>query len=237
MALATHQVQGSYAPSSLSWKKGIKLKQNCTSFCKFPRTDINRVDPSRIHGSKRSSVKLSNFSSNGGLTSLPTASPNQDLTLEVPPSNEKCGILKTLWCKFFSLDAKVKIPAIIFIPMFLVVNIIYGAHVAKELTPLWIGGPLLVALYMKMLHVICSLYVFSYKQLVKVVKNFTYGKESIRDHLWQHVVYFRNLDYKYESERIWEDFKIWLGDTCLDHVESMWSYRKTVGFLKMAKIM
>lgn len=115
----------------------------------------------------------------------------------------------------------------------------YGPQVAKELIPLWIGGPLLIALYIKMVQVLYSLYVFSFKQSVKVVKNFTSGndKELIRVRLWQHVVYFRNLEYKNESKRIWKEFKEWLGDKCLDYVESMWSYRGMVMFLKMANIM
>lgn len=181
------------------------------------------------------------------LTLLPMASQNKEETLEGPSSNGrvatdhellKGGILETVWCNFLGMDAMIKIPAIIFIPLFLIVNIIYGTQVAKELSPLWIGGPLLVALYIKMVQLICSLYVFSFKKSVKVVKNFSRGKvkEFIRVHLWQHMVYFRNLDYIEESKRIWEEFQAWMADKCLDYVESMWSYRETIGFLRMAKI-
>ncbi|CAI9267236.1 unnamed protein product [Lactuca saligna] len=226
---------------------------------------LNSVGPSFIHGSKRKSLRVSSFessnqgdeyldrvrgskwakspyiSSNGGLTSLPTSSPSQDRTLEGHSCNErvetdheimKCGILKRIWCNFLSLDAKIKIPMIIFIPLFLTVNIKYGAHVTKELIPLWIGGPLLLALYIKIVHVIYSLYVFSFKQSVKLVNNFGHG----RIHLWQQFVYFRNLDYKDESKRMWKEFQEWFGDMCMEFVESMWSYRRTVGFLKMTKI-
>ncbi|CAH1417823.1 unnamed protein product [Lactuca virosa] len=81
----------------------------------------------------------------------------------------------------------------IFIPMYLAVNIKYGPEVAKELTPLWICGPLLVALYIKILHGLCLLYIYSFKQSVKVVKDlpvyYDYViheklKEAINGSLW-----------------------------------------------------
>ncbi|MFS7910835.1 hypothetical protein Hanom_Chr02g00110841 [Helianthus anomalus] len=127
------------------------------------------------------------------------------------------------------------VPAIIFIPLFLTVNVKYGAHVTKELIPLWICGPLLIALYIKTLQVLCSLYVFSFEQSVKLLTTL-HGK-VISVHFWQHVVNFMNLDHKHELKRIWKDFQVWLVDTCLDFVGSIWSYRKMIVVLKMAKIM
>ncbi|KAI3684510.1 hypothetical protein L6452_33734 [Arctium lappa] len=182
------------------------------------------------------------------LTLLPMASQNKEETLEGPSSNRRAetdhellkgGILETVWSNFSGIDATIKIPAIIFIPLFLIVNMKYGAQVAKELTPLWIGGPLVVALYIKTVRVICSLYVFSFKKSVKVVNNFSRGKikEVIWVHIWQHMVYFRNLDYIAESKRVWEEFQAWMADKCLDFVESVWSCRQTIGLLKMANIM
>lgn len=181
------------------------------------------------------------------LTFLPMASQNKEETLEGPSSNGrvetdqellKGGIPETVWCNFLGMDATLKIPAIIFIPLFLIVNMKYGGQVAKELTPLWIGGPLVVALYMKTVLVICSLYVFSFNKSVKVVNNFSRGKvkEFIWVHIWQHMAYFRNLNYIEESKRIWEGFQAWMADKCLDYVESMWSCRQTIGLLKMANI-
>ncbi|PWA76156.1 hypothetical protein CTI12_AA238730 [Artemisia annua] len=181
------------------------------------------------------------------LTFLPSASLSEDETLTGSTLNErvelddkilKDGFFKRIWFKFWGMDAMIKIPAIIFIPLFMIVNMKYGAQVSKELYPLWISGPLLVALYIKMVQALCSLYVFSFKQSVKMVKKFNNenDKESIRVHLWQRVVYFRNLDYKKEAKRIWKDFQEWLGDKCLDLVESMWSYRGMVGFIKFVKI-
>ncbi|KAK0587663.1 hypothetical protein LWI29_026542 [Acer saccharum] len=69
------------------------------------------------------------------------------------------------------LPAREKIPLLIFVPMYLAVNVIYGTGVSKELTPLWVFGPLIVALYVKMFQWLYALYVFSFKQTVKVVTN------------------------------------------------------------------
>lgn len=182
------------------------------------------------------------------LALLPLASPNQVQTLdgayldkrvEADHKLLKDGILKTVWGKFLGMDATIKIPAIILVPLFLTVNIKYGAQVAKELSPLWIGGPLVVGLYIKMVQVLYSLYVFSFNQLVKAAVNFDplKNKDLIQVHLWRHVVYFRNFDYKNGSKRRWEHFKDWLLDKFVDYLEPMWSCRKMVGFLKLAKMM
>ncbi|KAF5179529.1 embryo defective [Thalictrum thalictroides] len=77
---------------------------------------------------------------------------------------EKAKILKAAWCYFLELDATIKIPPLIFIPWYLAVNVVYGAEVSKELTPLWIFGPVIVALYIKMLQGLCALYVFTFRQ-------------------------------------------------------------------------
>nr|GEZ41186.1 embryo defective [Tanacetum cinerariifolium] len=66
--------------------------------------------------------------------------------------------------------------------------------------------------------------------------NHRHEKESLQVHIWQHVMYYRNLDYKEEAKRIWNYLQEWIGDKCLDFVESMWSYRGMVGFIKFVKI-
>ncbi|CAH1418939.1 unnamed protein product [Lactuca virosa] len=149
-------------------------------------------------------------------------------------------ILKTVWRNLLGLDATIKIPAMIFIPMYLAVNIKYGPEVAKELTPLWICGPLIVALYIKILHGLCLLYIYSFKQSVKVVKDlpvyYDYVisgklKEAINLRLWKPVVEFRKLGYK----GIWKKFQEWAMDKYLDYIESIWPhYCKLIRFLKKA---
>lgn len=128
--------------------------------------------------------------------------------------------------------------------MYLAVNFKYGVEVVKELTPLWFGGPLIVALYITMIQVITSLYIFSFKQSVKVLKKspmvYDYVargkfKDIIRVRLWTPVVGFWNLGYIEISKRIWKDFQMWLVDKYMDYVESIWpSYCKFIRFLKRA---
>uniref|UniRef100_A0A5B7AHV9 Embryo defective 2759 n=1 Tax=Davidia involucrata TaxID=16924 RepID=A0A5B7AHV9_DAVIN len=198
------------------------------------------------------------------LALLRTPSPNQvvDEILEGPAPKERSEmqngtqkkersvILKAVWCYFLGLDATVKIPLLIFIPWYLAVNVVYGAEVSKELTPLWVLGPLIVALYIKMLRSICAFYVFSFKQTVKVVKNLpTYYllaynyiargklKEDVRAYFWQPVMNIKNLDYKELSKRKMKDLQVWAVEKYLDYVESIWPYYcRTIRFLKRANL-
>ncbi|XAR50207.1 hypothetical protein NMG60_11004472 [Bertholletia excelsa] len=163
---------------------------------------------------------------------------------------ERGEILKAICCYFWSLDATIKIPLLIFIPMYLAVNVAYGAEVSRELTPLWVCGPLIVALYIKMLRGLCALYVFSFKQTVKLLKNLpTYYavahtyiasgklKEEIRARLLQPAVDMRNLDYRKFSRRKMKDLEVWLVEKYLDFVESIWPYYcRTIRFLKRANL-
>ncbi|KAL0318510.1 UNVERIFIED_CONTAM: hypothetical protein Sangu_2007200 [Sesamum angustifolium] len=105
-------------------------------------------------------------------------------------------------------------------PLYLGVNLVYGSEVSKELTPLWILGPLIVVLYIKMFRAICSLYIFSFKQTVKVVKNLPAYylllheyifrgklKEVIQRHLWQPIADLKNMDYNELTRRKMKDFQ------------------------------
>lgn len=110
-------------------------------------------------------------------------------------------------------------------------NVIYGVDVSKELTPLWILGPLIVAFYIKMFRVLWALYVFSFKQTVKLIKNLpTYYavyisqgklKQAVQARVFQPVASIKNLDYKELSR---EKMKEWFMDKYLDFVESIWPY-------------
>lgn len=136
------------------------------------------------------------------------------------------------------------------VPLYLAVTLVYGAEVSKELTPLWILGPLIVALYVKMLRGICALYVFSFKQTVNVVKNLpTYSllaydyivrgklKEDIRMRLLQPFIDIKNLDYKEAAKRKAKDIEVYLVEKYLDFVESIWPYYcRTIRFLKRANL-
>ncbi|KAH6770624.1 hypothetical protein C2S52_015427 [Perilla frutescens var. hirtella] len=164
--------------------------------------------------------------------------------------NERREIFKAAWCYFMGLDSTIKIPLLMFTPLYLAVNLVYGSEVSKELTPLWILGPLIVALYVKMLRGIGSLYVFSFKQTVRIVKNLPAYymvvheylfrgklKAAMHKYLWQPLVDIKNMDYKEVTMRILKDFRGWLVEKYLDFVESIWpSYCRTIRFLKRANL-
>ncbi|CAN4086018.1 unnamed protein product [Withania somnifera] len=198
------------------------------------------------------------------LTLLRTSSPNQvtNETVEEPyttetsetekvvQEKERVHVLKAVRCYFLSLDATIKIPVLTFVPLYLVVTLVYGAEVSKELTPLWILGPLIVALYVKMLQGICAIYVFSFKQTINVVKNLpTYSllaydyvargklKEDIRARILQPFIDMKNMDYKEAAKRKIKNIEVYLVEKYLDFVESIWPYYcRTIRFLKRANL-
>ncbi|XP_043695790.1 uncharacterized protein LOC122646321 isoform X2 [Telopea speciosissima] len=161
---------------------------------------------------------------------------------------EAVKILKAAWCYFLGLDAVIKISLLIFIPLYLAINIVCGPEVSKELRPLWIFGPLIMALYIKMLRGLCALYVFTFKQTMSVAKNLpTYYvlaynymaqgklKEDIQARFWEPVLDIKNLHYKALSKRRLKQFKEWVTEKYLDYVESIWPfYCRTIRFLKKA---
>lgn len=137
------------------------------------------------------------------------------------------------------------------IPLYLAVNVIYGVEVSKELTPLWVFGPLIIALYIKMVQWVCALYVFSFKMTVKVIKNLpTYCmvaysyvacgklKEDVLACVWQPVVNIKNLDYKEVSRKRMKELQEWMVEKYLDYVESIWPYYcRAIRFLKRANLL
>lgn len=194
------------------------------------------------------------------LTLLRTSSPDQvvDEALEKPASEEKTEtqdkmqmngrneILKAVWYSFWGLDAMIKMPLLIFVPLFLVINVVHGAAVSKELTPLWIIGPIIVAVYVKMFRAICALYVFALKRTLKIIKDVpTYYavarsftapgklKEALSEMLDT-----KNLDFKDISKRVKKDFSNWLVEKYLDFIESIWpTYCRTIRFMKRANLL
>ncbi|KAF5476767.1 hypothetical protein F2P56_003471 [Juglans regia] len=199
------------------------------------------------------------------LTMLRTQSPRQvvnGVLGEEPPlreisetqhgteNKERGEILRATWCYFLGLDATVKIPLLIFVPLYLAVNVIYGADVSKELTPLWVIGPLIIALYIKMLRGLWALYVFSFKMTVKIIKNLpTYFmvaynyvacgklKEDVLALFWQPVENIKNLDYKELARKRLKELQERVVEWYLDYVESIWPYYcRTIRFLKRANL-
>ncbi|GLT77531.1 hypothetical protein SLA2020_491030 [Shorea laevis] len=164
---------------------------------------------------------------------------------ELPPTNtsETCietqsnkgGVLKPVWQWFWSLDSTIKIPLLIFIPMYLAVNVIYGTEVSKELTPLWVFGPLIGALYITAIKMLCALYIYAFKQTVKTFRYFAHGKfkEDLRARFWQPALEMKNIDYKELSKRKLKELQEWMKEKFIDYLEAMWPrYCKTIRYLK-----
>ncbi|XP_059657914.1 uncharacterized protein LOC132304320 [Cornus florida] len=264
---AQNDESGGRTSGSKSAKKSVKLsyveREDEETLKESPVVqNVPLSHASEAEGTIAGSMAIQNLFKNW-LTLLRTQTPNEvaDEILEEPAptvsgmengsqKTEGGEILKAVWCYFLGLDATVKIPLLIFIPFYMVVNMLYGAEVSKELTPLWVLGPLIVALYIKMFRGLCALYVFSFKQTVKVIKSIPgYSvvalnyiargklKEDLRARFWQPVVDIKNLDYKELSKRKLKDLKVWAGEYYLDFVESIWPYYcRTIRFLKRANL-
>ncbi|KAJ8477989.1 hypothetical protein OPV22_021716 [Ensete ventricosum] len=80
-------------------------------------------------------------------------------------------VLKSVTVYFLGLDAAMSIPIVIFIPGYLMAKVVYGADVTKELMPLSIIGPVIVAFYVKIIQGLCSIYLFFVMQASKLIKN------------------------------------------------------------------
>ncbi|KAL3835219.1 hypothetical protein ACJIZ3_009955 [Penstemon smallii] len=179
--------------------------------------------------------------------------PSSTDSSEVPKIIQKKGkgaALKSFCFYYLGLDATIKIPLLIFTPLFLAVNLVYGPKVSKELAPLWILGPLFVVLYVKMFRAICELYVFSFKQTIKLAHNLPVYyllvrdlivcrklKEAIRKQIWQPMEDIKNMNYNEVSRGKMKDLQGWLMEKYLDCVESIWPYYcRTIRFLKRANL-
>lgn len=126
----------------------------------------------------------------------------------------------------------------------------YGAEVSRELTPLWVLGPLLTAFYIKMFQWLCSLYIFSFKQTARLIRNSpTYYqtahhyiiqgklKEEVVARFLQPIIDIKNLDYKELSQRKLIELREWVLEKYIDYVESIWPYYcRTIRFLKRANL-
>lgn len=136
------------------------------------------------------------------------------------------------------------------IPLYLAVNAKYGAEVSKELTPLWVFGPIIVALHIMIIRGLCALYAFSFNQTVTTLKklpsycilvnNYIFGgklKEHIAAYLLQPILSIKDIDYKQLTIRKLKELREWIVDKYLDYVESIWPYYcRTIRFLKTANL-
>ncbi|XP_038895496.1 uncharacterized protein LOC120083720 isoform X1 [Benincasa hispida] len=184
----------------------------------------------------------------GILEDLPSAEMSD--TQQESNKKESSEILRGVWFHFLGLNAAVKIPLLIFVPLYLVVNVFYGAEVSRELSPLWVLGPLMTAFYIKMFHWLCALYIFSFKQTAKLIRNspayyqtaqryIIQGKlkEEFIARFMQPIINIKNLDYKEVSQRKFIELREWIVEKYLDFVESIWPYYcRTIRFLKRANL-
>nr|XP_010942418.1 uncharacterized protein LOC105060428 [Elaeis guineensis] len=163
----------------------------------------------------------------------------------------KAGImLKAALVYFLGLDATISIPLLIFIPWYLTVRVVYGVEVTKELTPLWILGPLIVALYIKIIQGLCSLYLFVFMQAVRLVKNLPTYSLLVHNYIaegklkavfwalfWKPIIDIKNLDYRDLFRQKAQQLGEWAGEKYLDFIESIWPYYcRTIRFLKKAHL-
>ncbi|KAL6524498.1 hypothetical protein OROHE_016169 [Orobanche hederae] len=160
---------------------------------------------------------------------------------------ERYGIFKAVWWYFWGLDATIKIPFLLCTSLYLAVNIKYGSEVSKELTPLWVLGPLITALYVKAIRAICGLYVFTFKQTFRIVKNVPFIvyeyifhgklKKDMQTYLWQPLADIKNMDYNEVARRKMKDFQEWLVEMYLDFIELIWPfYHRTLRILRAANL-
>ncbi|KAF5732164.1 hypothetical protein HS088_TW18G00854 [Tripterygium wilfordii] len=253
---------------------GSRVPKNYAKLSYVPKeTGESMVESPKVHNARVSYTSEANEAPAGSpaihklfkkwLTMLRTHSPSQteDEILEgVPPSEisqsqnapqnkGRSELLKASWQYFLRLDGTIKIPLLIFIPFLVAVYLIHGADLLKELTPLWVLGPLIVALYIKMFQALCALYVFTFRQTVKVIKNLpTYSSVAysyvaqgklngyVRARFWDPLANIKK-NHRALSRKKLEELKEWVVEMYLDFVESIWPYYcRTIRFLKRANL-
>lgn len=182
-----------------------------------------------------------------GRPTTPTILPE---TLQMTHSKDGSEVLKLALSHFLSLDAAITIPLLIFVPLYLAVNVKYGAEVSKELTPLWVFGPLIVALHIIIIRGLCALYASSFNRTVEILRKvpswcilanyYIFGgglKEQIAVYLLRPISSLKHIDYIQLTRRILKVLQEWLMDKYLDYVESIWPYYcRAIRFLKTSNL-
>lgn len=173
-------------------------------------------------------------------------SEGQHVTMRMKAGN----MLKAALVFFLGLDAAISIPLLIFIPWYLTVKLVYGVEITKELTPLWVLGPLIVALYIKVIQGLCSLYLFLFMQAVRLVKNLPAYSLLVYNYIaegrlkaflwtlfWKPIIDIKNLDYGALFRQKYKQIVEWAVEKYLDYIESIWPfYCRTIRFLKKAHL-
>ncbi|KAG0496609.1 hypothetical protein HPP92_001300 [Vanilla planifolia] len=161
----------------------------------------------------------------------------------------KTGTLKFLQSActlFLGLDASISLPLAIFIPWFLTIRLLYGAEVTKELTPLWVFGPLIASLYIKIVKGLCSFYAFCFIEVVKLVKNLPHYCQLAYNYIYEGkiksllltklikpFVDIKNMGAKEALRRQFKRLEERFLEQYLDFIESIWPYYwRTLMFLK-----
>lgn len=159
-------------------------------------------------------------------------------------------MLKSAMVHFLNLDTAISLPLLFFIPFYLTVRMVYGVEITKELTPMWVLGPLIVAFYLKIIQGLCSLYAVCFMSAVRLAKNSpsfyllvsTYIAEGrlksfLQAQFSKPIEEIKNLDYK---QFLWAKMKQvheWTVERYLDYIESIWPYYcRMVRFLKKANL-
>lgn len=169
---------------------------------------------------------------------------------QVTVSSKAVKLLQASFMYFLRMDASISLPLVIFIPWFLTIRIAYGAEVTKELTPLWIIGPLVVALYINIIKALYSLYTLCFIQALKLVKNLpTYclllhsyiAEGKLQSVLWFYFIKpfadLKNMDRKEFLRSKYKQLEGWALEKYLDFIESIWPYYcRTIRFLKKANL-
>lgn len=115
---------------------------------------------------------------------------------------------------------------------------------------MWVAGPLIVALYIKMFQGLCALYAFCFNQTIKMIRNLpsyylvayhyiAHGKlrDDVKALVFRPVVAIKNTDYKELTRTKLKQFQEWIIEKYLDFVESVWPYYcRTIRFLKRANL-
>ncbi|XP_042389841.1 uncharacterized protein LOC121981411 isoform X1 [Zingiber officinale] len=160
------------------------------------------------------------------------------------------SIPKAMLVYLLGVDAAISIPFFIFIPLFLTIKVVHGAEAARDLMPLWIAGPLIVALYIKVIQRICSLYAFLFVQGGKFVMDLPkhallvyscIAEGKLRAYLWtcfvKPFVDISAFKYKDYFSQKYEQLKVVAAENYISLVESLWPYYcRTIRFLKRANL-
>ncbi|KAL9267066.1 hypothetical protein AKJ16_DCAP19242 [Drosera capensis] len=117
---------------------------------------------------------------------------------------ERSNVLMLALRYFLELDATIKVPLLIFVPFFLAVTLIHGMEVSKALTRLWIIGPLIAALYTRIVQKIISLYIFSIRLPISICRNVS---ERLTEAVLLCFTKIKSFNPMEITIRKWEEFK------------------------------